>query len=273
MNRYKMLCLDIDGTLLNSNHQISKKTRDAIHDISDKLSVVLVSARMPAGILPFQKQLGIEGAIISYSGALILDEERNITMDKVIPVTDLRLLYPHFKDLVHISLYTNEDWYVESEDYWAKQEAEITCLIPEVLDYKKLFNNWEEENKDGKSSRTKGANKVLCMGEAEYIRKLYNQLVEMDTNMNFYHSKSTYLEIMNKDVSKSSAIKQLAEKYGVKQSEIIAIGDNFNDIDMIKYAGLGVAMGNAPQEVKQSADATTGTNDNDGIVQVIKKYL
>lgn len=288
-----MLCLDIDGTLLNSNHQISKKTRDAIEDISEKVPVILVSARMPAGILPFQRQLNIQEAIISYSGSLILDEDGVVILDKVISVADLRLLYSRFKDLVHISLYSNNYWYVESEDYWAKKEAGITGLTPEIINYHRLFDSWQSEIKEANQGIREdtenneqmnstnslnldiviGANKVLCMGEAEDIRKLYNQLLEMKTDIVFYHSKPTYLEIMNKDVSKSLAIKQLAEKYVVKQSEIIAIGDNFNDIDMIKYAGLGVAMGNAPLEVKQAADVITSTNDNDGIVQVIEKYL
>lgn len=277
MSVYKMLCLDIDGTLLNSNHLISSRTREAIHTIKDEIPVILVSARMPAGIYPYQNELGLKEALIAYSGALILDQEKEIIMNKTISLADSNLLYSLSKDKLHLSIYQSNKWYVESEDYWARQEAEITGLKPQIIDFKALFNCWQESNdffsKKNDSSNILAANKILCMGDSEEILGLSRQLSELKTNVSCYQSKATYLEIMNKTVTKSAAIEILLDRYGIKKSQVIAIGDNYNDLEMIKYAGLGVAMSNAPQEVQQAADLTTSSNDQDGVAEIIEKYF
>jgi Cof subfamily protein (haloacid dehalogenase superfamily) len=91
--------------------------------------------------------------------------------------------------------------------------------------------------------------------------------------LNIYPSKPTYLEIMPKMASKTSAIQVLQDKFGVHQSEIIAMGDNYNDIDMLAYAGLGIAMGNAPDEVRKQAKEITLTNDEDGVAAALLKYV
>ena len=91
--------------------------------------------------------------------------------------------------------------------------------------------------------------------------------------LNIYQSKPTYLEIMNKDVSKPKAIEKLLSLYDIDSSEIVAIGDNYNDADMLKYAGVGIAMGNAPDKVKLVSDFITLSNDEDGIVTAVNKYF
>lgn len=264
-----MLCLDIDGTLLNSNHKISSKNRESIRFISSRIPVILVSARMPAGIFPYQKELGLNESVISYSGALILDKKRNVLLNKTISARVIELLYHNFMGHVHLSIYCNNDWYIEKKDYWARQEAEITGLTPLELNYRKLIDSWYKN--------LRGANKLLCMGEEGDITALYHQLQRVTERVTgsivFYRSKPSYLEIMDKTVSKAAAIEKLAASYGVKRNEIIAIGDNYNDLDMIKYAGLGVAMGNAPEAVKGQADEITSSNDHDGVTGIINKYF
>ncbi len=86
-------------------------------------------------------------------------------------------------------------------------------------------------------------------------------------------SKPSYLEIMDRSVSKTSAIRFLQERWGVARQQVIAVGDNFNDMDMLEYAGVGVAMGNAPESVKNAADEVTLSNDDDGVAKVIEKYF
>ncbi|MTI58432.1 MAG: HAD family phosphatase [Firmicutes bacterium] len=266
---YKMLCLDIDGTLLNSNHKISSKTREAVRLVSGRIPVILVSARMPAGIFPYQKELGLNEAVISYSGALILDEKRNVLLNKTISTSIVELLYDNFMGQVHLSIYCNNDWYIENKDCWVRQEKEITGLTPLEVNYRKLIDNWYRNSG--------GANKLLCMGEEGDITVLYHQLQKMiervTASIAFYRSKSSYLEIMDKAASKAAAIEKLAANYGVERNEIIAIGDNYNDLNMIEYAGLGVAMGNAPEAVKEQADEITSSNDNDGVARIIYKYF
>lgn len=125
---------------------------------------------------------------------------------------------------------------------------------------------WEQDNS--------GPNKVLCMGDANKIEVLDMKIKTYHSNnLNIYPSKSTYLEIMPNNASKTSAIETLCKTFDIQKSEVIAIGDNYNDINMIEFAGLGIVMGNAPNQVKQYADYITSSNDEDGVAEAIKKYL
>ncbi|MBC2582611.1 Cof-type HAD-IIB family hydrolase [Clostridium sp. DJ247] len=269
MSKFKMICLDIDGTLLNSQHRISENTKKIIQVVANEkqIPVILVSARMPKGILFLQKELNIVQPIICYSGSLIMDKDTNVLLKKVIPLSSIIHIYNLVKNTdVHISLYKDDEWYIEELDEWAKQESEITNIVPTIVNFYSLFDLWKKENT--------GPNKVLCMAQPDNIQSL-NTNIKADSlnNLNIYPSKPTYLEIMSSQASKTSAIDFLRRKFDIQKSEIIAMGDNYNDIDMIEYAGLGIAMGNAPDQVKQYANEITLTNDEDGVAEAIKKYV
>ena len=269
MNKFKMICLDIDGTLLNSNHMISQKTKEVIEIAANEkqIPVILVSARMPKGILFLQEELNINVPIICYSGALVLDEKNNVLSNSFISISDVRGVYNFVKEIgVHISLYKDDEWYIEEMDEWAKQEMEITNISPKVMNFTDLFNVWQQQNL--------GPNKILCMGQHNSIKELDELIKSYDSsNLNIYPSKPTYLEIMLSIASKTSAIELLCKRFNVQRSEVIAMGDNYNDIDMIKFAGMGIAMDNAPEGVKQYADDITLSNDEDGVAEAIKKYI
>lgn len=268
MSKFKMICLDIDGTLLNSKHEITENTRKAIYEASNEkhIPVILVSARMPKGMLFLQHELNIVQPIICYSGALIWNNN-NILLNITIPVADVKQLYSLTKGIgIHMSLYKDDEWYIEDFDQWAAQEGDITKLTPTITNFSDLFMTWEQENS--------GPNKILCMAEPDHIKLLDTNMKEHQlNNINAYFSKTTYLEIMPNTATKTSAIEYLCRKLDVQKSEILAIGDNFNDVNMIEYAGLGIAMDNAPDQVKQCADAITTSNDEDGVAEAIKKYI
>lgn len=266
MNNFKMVCLDIDGTLLNSNHQITKEVKSAINIVANEknIPVILVSARMPKGITFLQRELKIEQPIICYSGALVLDKYGEILSKEFIDVLDLQEIYEvtYMYD-IHMSLYKDNEWYIEEMDYWAKQESEITNIAPKITNFNELIQLWEKEGT--------GPNKILCMADPNKIIFLKENI--KDNDLNIYPSKSTYLEIMPTNASKTSAINILQKEFDVEKPEIIAMGDNYNDIDMLEYAGLGIAMGNAPEEVKKHANYITSTNDEDGVAEALKKYI
>ncbi|MCR2821887.1 Cof-type HAD-IIB family hydrolase [Lederbergia panacisoli] len=268
---YKMLCLDIDGTLLDSNHKISFETKKAIQSLPEGFPVILVSARMPKGIMFLHNELELNTPIICYSGALVVDVttdtsykpilNKTMTLDEIKKITSQAKI----RD-VHIGFYKDNEWYVNKMDDWAIQEQEIAKTEPKIMDYQKLFHMWEQQNT--------GANKVLCMGQEKEIERLEQDLQNIcNGELTVYRSKPTYLEIMHHTANKTSAIHLLQEKYTLKQNQIIAVGDNFNDIDMLKYAGLGIAMGNSPEPVKQIANEITFSNDDNGVAKVIQKYL
>jgi Cof subfamily protein (haloacid dehalogenase superfamily) len=266
MNKFKMVCLDIDGTLLNSNHEITEKVKSTINIVANdkKIPVILVSARMPKGIKFLQKELGIEAPIICYSGALILDKDNDVLAREFIDVSDLEEIHKLTrKNNIHMSLYKDDEWYIEELDYWAKQESEITNIIPNTTKFEVLIEQWRREGA--------GPSKILCMSNPEEINFLKENIYGID--LNIYPSKPTYLEIMPIKASKTSAINCLQKKFSIDKSEIIAMGDNYNDIDMLEYAGVGVAMGNAPEEVKRHVNDVTLTNDEDGVAEALIKYV
>jgi len=267
MNRYKMLCLDIDGTLLNSEHQITEQTKIAIHKlkIEQNIPVILVSARMPQGIFFLAQELKICAPIICYSGALIIDQYKNVLLNHYIAVSYIKKLYYIVKKYsICISLYKDDEWYSEEKDKWVEQEQVITNITSSIRDYQELFTDWKKE----------GCNKILCMGEEKQIASLKYELINIfHEDLNIYLSKPTYLEIMPKNSSKISAITVLLKKYHIDRTELMAIGDNYNDVTMIEYAGLGIAMGNAPEEVKSYASRITTSNDEEGVACAINTYL
>lgn len=267
MNEYKILCLDIDGTLLNSKHQITEKTKIAIGKVAkDKnLPVILVSARMPKGIFFLGEELGLTAPIICYSGALIMDYNKNIILNHYIEVSYIKRIHAIMKSYnISMSLYKDDEWYSEKQDEWIQQEEVITNLTASIGDYQELFSSWGNT----------GCNKILCMGAEEEIIGLKKELVSIfDQELAIYLSKSTYLEIMPKNSSKTAGIGVLLEKYNLDAQALMTIGDNYNDIDMIEFAGLGIAMENAPAEVKSYAKHITKSNDEDGVAWAIEKYI
>lgn len=268
MNKYKMLCLDIDGTLLNSMNKISEMTKENISAAEKQgVIVVLVSARMPKGIVYLQKELGIEQAIICYSGSLIMGKSGGVILNRFIPINIVNVIHDLTEEMnIHMSLYKDDQWYIQGDDKWSKQESNITHITPKITDFCQLLDKWQKYNL--------GPNKILCMSNPDNINVLNRKISrKLSSCINVYPSKPTYLEIMPNLASKTSAIEYLSTKLNISRTEIITIGDNYNDVDMIQYAGLGIAMGNAPDKVKSYADDVTLSNDDDGVAAAIKKYI
>jgi Cof subfamily protein (haloacid dehalogenase superfamily) len=119
-----------------------------------------------------------------------------------------------------------------------------------------------------------GVTKALYRDTPERIAEIQNELYPyFGGKLNYFTSQPNLLEFVNLNTSKGAAMQKIGERYGIAQSEMMAIGDNFNDVEMIRYAALGVAMGNAPQEVKDIADAVTLTNEEDGVAEAIYRYV
>lgn len=267
MTKIKAVFSDIDGTLINSSHMITEKTKLAVQKATSLgVPFVLVSARMPSGILPLQRELQIESPIICYSGSLVIDCRSNTTIfSKGLPQENVIGIHETVKSKfsnIHMSIYSHDQWVVENpQDEWVVQEQDITGAQPVQVNFKSFINTCPE------------VHKILCMGPAKEIDKLEKVLKKDNAALNIYKSKDTYLEIMPGDASKSKAIQQILNQYHFKKEEVMAIGDNFNDIDMLKFAGLGIAMGNAPDEVKKHANQVTCSNDEEGLSLSLEKNV
>lgn len=264
------ICTDIDGTLLNGDRVLSPRLLQAIAKLPKDFPIILASSRMPDAMRHLQQDMGRLGEpLICYNGGFVIHDEQEEV------VHDTPILLEHCEALVdiargteiHVSLYQGEKWYEPEMDYWAQREARNTRVEPTVKQLDQVLEMWK--------SGMKGAHKVMCMGAAEEIELFYRQAEQhLGSALHLYRSKDTYIEIAPKTISKASALALLLErKFGIGMDEVMAFGDNYNDMEMLQAVGLGVAMGNAREEVKSIADRVTLSNKEDGVALMIEELL
>jgi len=265
---YKIIFSDIDGTLLNQDRSLSKNTIAAVRQVKNKFPFVLISARMPAAMRHIQFDLDIEDQpIICYNGGLVLVNETTIHSTEIpIHIIESLDVFNH-KINCHLSLYHNDEWYVPKFDHWAAREENNTKVSPKIMANTEVITKWKKEGK--------GAHKIMAMGPEAKIDEIRNFLTDrFPEELHLYRSKSTYLEIANKNVSKLTAIQLLLEEhFKNKIEETIAYGDNYNDVEMIKGVGMGVAVANARREVLEVANFITEAGTEDGVANSLKKIF
>lgn len=268
----RLVISDIDGTILDDTHKLDSELGRQVEGLKNKgIPFVLASARSPKGIIPLAKQLGItDDPIASYNGALIMkkDPEKgylpmfNHSLDKSEVQVMLEAVKHHFPR-ISINLYSSQDWYIEHLDKWSQKEAAITKEVPIQADFSRIITDKESP-----------IHKLLLIGEAEEVKELLNfcQTIGLK-NSAFYLSQENYLEVTHQTVSKECALLEIASYFRIPLENVMAIGDNYNDIPMLSLAGLGVAMGNAPEEVKAMANVVTTTNNQKGASDAVIKYV
>lgn len=267
--QYRLLCTDIDGTLLNKERELSQATLSEFHRVRSECGIILASSRMPDAMRHLQVELKVDDSpLIAYNGGLVLDGKKVLSstevkyseVQKIVDLCDMTE--------IHVSIYNNDDWFVPEMDYWANRESNNTKVAPVVQSLSDTLSLY------GKSQ--KGAHKVMCMGPAEEIAVLYQALIDLyDDHLHVYRSKDTYLEIASKEISKKSAIQTLLNhKYTeLDWKQVIAFGDNYNDMEMLDAVGMGVAVGNAKQEVLDLANHITSGNKEDGVALAMRKLM
>ncbi|MGX7132394.1 Cof-type HAD-IIB family hydrolase [Enterococcus songbeiensis] len=264
-NEIKLIISDIDGTLLTSQHLLTKNLVQTLQEIQAlSIPFIAASARSPRGILPIAQKLGIQNnPLAAYNGALITTDGNPPLFSHPLPAAGKKLLklIKKFFPTISLNVYSNADWYTDSHNKWIEIEATITKMQPIFLSFADLL-------------RQDPIHKLLLIGDAVEITTLMNFLNTQElTDCAFYLSKENYLEITHKQVSKETVLHEMANFYAVPLQNVLTIGDNYNDLPMLKAAGLGIAMGNAPAPVKESADKVTATNDQDGVAKALKKYV
>lgn len=260
------ICTDIDGTLLDRNRELSPRTKAVFRAIPENIPIILASSRMPPAMIHLQHELGITGhPMICYNGGYVLVSDVVKTWmpleSTVIPVDVCRSVVALGGDTSsHISLYNADNWYAPASDRWTEREESITKVRAIVRDHHTVLDTWEEEGK--------GAHKIMCMGPAEEIAVLQRKLNEKHgADIHVYFSRSTYLELAPRSVSKASGLRAIAKYLGIDIAKTIAFGDNYNDIDMLLAAGRGVAVLNARPEVRDIAKHVTANSYDDGVAQ------
>lgn len=262
--KYKLLAVDVDGTLLNNKREITPKTKEKIHEAIGKGIVFTISSGRPVqGVQLITRQLGADVPVITYNGAMVITgESRKIiyscTMKKEDAIQVDRL--GKERDTT-IAVWSDNQLYVNRMDVRAAKYSELSGTEP------KLYDDIEE-------LIIKGINKILWYDEVERINIFQKELRDMlNPTINYHTSQPFFLEFVDVNASKAIALGKMGEFYGISREEMIAVGDGFNDLSMIEYAGLGVAMENAPPEIKMAADFVTLSNENDGVAYVIEKFI
>lgn len=258
MDSYCAVFSDIDGTLLDSSHSLPVLTAQAVAALhADGVPFILVSARSPSGIFPIQRALGISGPIVCYGGALILDATGNpthsLTMDMSQTIDIKRRIQATWPD-VSATVYFHDNWFVDDiGDPCVVAEANITGAVPTEVHLETLGKKAQE------------AHKIFCVGSPDAVLEMERTLSNENPNLALIKSNPRYLEIMNKKATKTNALHYLCQNMRLSPAAVVTFGDNFNDLDMLESAGLGIAMGNAPSAVKTQADRVTADNNHEGV--------
>ena len=272
--KFKAICTDIDGTLLNAERELSFKTLEVLRRAKGRVPLILASSRMPAAMRHLQDELGIlDAPLICYNGGYVIHfppgaNDHQVMHSTVIPLEVCKAIVALAQGTqVHVSLYHADEWYVPAQDQWADREANNTKVKPTVADFNKVFADWEQ--------RGIGAHKVMCMGPADEVEAIERQLAaQYGTVLNLYRSKPTYLEIAERSISKRTALELLLKDlYDFDFADMVAFGDNYNDIDMLEAAGLGVAVGNAKDEVKAVSNWVAPASKEDGVAHTVERLL
>lgn len=265
---YEMIALDIDGTLTNSKKEITPATLNALIDLQKRgKKVILASGRPTPGLRSFAEQLQFDiygGYLLAYNGAKIINYKTKETIvNQTLPQDMLPLLH-QFALENHIGIISYEgDGVIAGNgiDKYIELEARINGIPYKEVDN---FSDYI----------TFPVNKCLMTGEDDYMAEMEKKLTKLyGDRLSIYRSEAFFLEIMPQHVDKANSLSKLLAHQGITREHLVACGDGYNDMSMIRYAGLGVAMSNAREEVKKEADYITLSNDEDGVLAVIDKFF
>lgn len=268
MAGYRLVAIDLDGTLLNKDWEISPRAREVIREVRARgVHVTLATGRMFASTLRYARELELDLPLITYHGALVKTSgEGRVIYQRLLPREYAREIIALAKELRYpVNLYfnhTGDRLYVDhvsaATRRYARQSSVPFYEVPDLLallndeDPLKVVVINDEEALDALAAEGRRR-----WGEVVYITK----------------SEPTYLEFLHPEATKGRGLAAVAGYLGVPREEVMAIGDSYNDLEMFKYAGLAVAMGNARAEIKAAADYVTATNEEDGVAQVLEKFI
>lgn len=262
--KYKLVAMDMDGTLLNEKLEISSRTKKAIQQAKEEnVQVTLATGRMYQSVLPFAQELGLAIPLITYNGALVRDSVTGETYyHEPVPLEYAqRIVQLVERRGLHLNVYLNDNLYVREINDQVKLYVGIAKVEAHAV------GNMQEFLQEAPT-------KMLIIGEPEQLATLAQEIrEELGEQVEITKSKPYFLEIISRKVTKGQALKVLAQQLGIKQEEVVAFGDNYNDLSMIEYAGLGVAMANGPKDVQEKADLVASSNQAEGVAEVLEKYV
>lgn len=260
--KIKLVATDIDGTLVKWDTSVSDGVKDCIKKLQENgVKVVLVTGRMHCATKHLRDELGLNSPVVSYQGGLIKDSDgktlyqENLDSDYAKEIIN----WAHKND-VHLNLYIDDKLYVEKDDDCVKRYTDGKFVPYTVCPFESL--------------KIENVNKILAIdyGNAERVTGWISELQAKFPELYIVKSTPFFCEIGSPMAKKSLGVEFLAKHWNLSQDEILTIGDQNNDIELLKAGGVKVAMGNATPELKECANFITDSVENDGFVKAIDKF-
>ena len=265
---YRILALDIDGTLTNSDKDVTDRVKKAIHSLYErKIPVLLVSGRPTEGIYPIAEKIDLmenDGYILAFNGGKIINaKSKEVIYSKAI---DNSLTGPicDFASENNLTILTYKDGKIittNPEDEYVKIDARINKLSSVKVD-------------DMKKEAPSNPDKFLIVGDPFILeKKVVEMACKFEGRLNIFRSEPYFMEVVPLGIDKAQSLEVLLKSLSLTKEQLVACGDGRNDVTMIDYAGMGVAMENACDEVKAVADFITASNDDDGVAVAIERFF
>ncbi len=241
---YKLLALDMDGTLLNKDKRISEGNHEWIRRAADAgITVCMATGRGQPHIVPFMEQLGLQTPFVAVNGSEVWRSTDTILSRAFIDLDEIRAL--------HTLAEEHDVW------YWAYGSKQV----------------YNKENWLADIGSEQWMKFCYYTEERDVLRTIIDQIKSLGIQLEMTNSDPRNIEFNPLGVNKATGLEQICQLLGYRMDEVVAVGDSLNDLAMIEQAGLGIAMGNAQEAVKDAADAITLTNEEDGVAEVIRRYL
>ena len=260
---YKLIALDIDDTLLNNDRKITPGNAEAIaRAMKAGVKVILASGRLVISLKRLYDELALQDASICCSGAQVVDNQgREISSCPIEPEDTSAILELAHELGVYVHVYIDNHFcyekHTEYSDYYKSVCGFGDRLVPNLREMKDIYTP-----------------KILMINDETTTARIQPIFRERFPHLNIGRSKPIFLEFNNPAATKGGALKALSEYYGIDKSQMIAVGDNQIDASMIKYAGVGAAVGNAIDEIKEISDyVAAADNDHDAIKEIIDKFI
>ncbi|AUJ50407.1 Cof-type HAD-IIB family hydrolase [Brachyspira hyodysenteriae] len=256
----KLIATDLDGTFFNSSSAISDYNKDVFQFLmKNGIEIILATGRSLSGMKNYKDIIANNNDSIIFNGAAIIDNDGNFIYDKVIDSEISKSIIDIYdKYDVYLHLYRRNMHIASEPDFYLKKYIEKEKVNNIAIGLENI-ENFE-------------FNKMVFIGDREELERLQND-IRSNFNVHTCFSHTNFLEVLSSGINKGSALKWICSQKGIKRDEVIAFGDNYNDIEMIEYAGVGVAMENAEEELKRRADCICLTNDEDGVGKFLKSYV
>jgi len=268
MNPIRILALDLDDTLLKSDLTISNRARNAIKQAEAAgVTVVLASGRIPAAIEYFSQVLDMHkrpGYLICSNGTVIQESHTGNIVHEILIDEGIILEIYDLADAegFPVQIYEDDIMYVSRQNEYTQYDQKITGLRQVVVE-------------NFRAMVAGGCHKLLIPGDPKLLSPMESLIrTYLGDKITLFTSKPYFLEILPANTDKGTALAWISGVMGVKREEVLAIGDSMNDEAMIRWAGIGVAMANSDERIKNIADIVTEkTNDDDGVAEVIEKFI